>query len=605
MKQIVKSLCLMLVLSTLASVSALATDTTVSGSEPEDNCTAIYIGSQVSTDGTTIIARCADTHPTTVSCYLNITEASDEPGRIVTGKNGFSYTLPDSTYKYWSLPRPAALEKGNSWDSVAANEKGVAVSATVTGYVCEAALAADPYVADGITEDNIAGLIAACADSSRHAVELIAEIIDAHGSGESNMFLVADTEECWYMEIYTGHQYAAVKLPADCVAGFGNEFMLDGLNGFEEVLCSPELEQLPEVAGFAQYNSDGSLNLFDTYAGKGRLADYANLRTWRIHAILAPSTAGEYDTQTKYDFLYYPDEKVSTADVIDIFRDRMEGTAYEDLISTGTVRVIGTETASQVHVLKVHKDLPAEIAVEGWLCLSNANYAPFVPISNAVTSAISEYTYIMPSYRLDKNAAYCVYKELNALAAQNRTQYGLGIEDMWQEYESIWEAEFTDILNQAADLYEHDKTREAAELLTDACESFQRQAIAQAEQTTDDLLWYMMETTDTLKYSFSYETLTYAEKPDEVSAFIPMISAEEYASVYGWESELSEGKLILTDGTDNLTIVPSDGKRTSTGEILINGESIPVKAENRNSTVYVSLDTGMEYLKKSSVSAES
>ena len=590
-------LCVIILLSMLLTGNAFAAESEISAAEPEDNCTALYIGSQVSEDGTTMIARCADTHPTTTACSLQVTKAGDESGRIVTGKNGFCYTLPDSTYQYWSLPRPAAMEKGDSWDSVAANEKGVAVTATVTGYVCEAALVADPYVSDGITEDNIAGLVAACADTARHAIELIASIIDEKGSGESNIFLVADTEECWYMEIYTGHQYAAVKLPEDCVAGFGNEFMLDSLIGFEDVICSAELESLPEGAGFAEYNEDGSLNLFETYAGKGRLADYANLRTWRIHNILAPSSAGEYDTYTKYDFLYYPDEKVSTADVIDIFRDRMEGTEYESSVSEGTVRIIGTETASQVHVLKIHKDLPAALAVEGWLCLSNAAYAPFIPLSNAITSAAEEYEYVMTAYEWDENSAHCLYKRLNALAAQNRTLYGLGIEAMWQEYESVWAEEYTVLLYQAAALYEAGETDAAAALLTDGSITIQQQALTQVKQTTDDLLWYIMENTDTLRYDFSYSTLQLSDTENEPEPFVPMINARTLAEGYGWTCEDADGVLTLTRDASRLSLVPSDGKRTSSGTVISGAEEISVAAFRKNGQLYLSLDAVLAYLK--------
>ena len=568
-----------------------------------DNCTAVYVGSAVSVDGTTMIARCADTHPTTVSCYFKLTEASDEPGRTVTGNNGFVYTLPDTTYQYWSFPRPAALEKGDSWDSVASNENGVAVTATVTGYVCEAALAADPYVEDGITEDNIAGIIAACADSSRSAVELIAEIIDTQGSGESNIFMVADTNECWYMEIYTGHQYAAVKLPEDCVAGFGNEFMLDTLEGFGDTIVSDELETLPAQAGYAEYNSDGRLNLFATYAGKNRLADYANLRTWRIHNLLAESTAGEYDTLSKYDFLYKPDKKVDTSDVIDIFRDRMEGTEYENRLESGKIRVIATETASHAHILKIHKDLPQAIAVEGWICLSNANYAPFVPISNAATEAISEYSYEVPAYEMDENSAHCIFKRLNALAAQDRACYGLGIESMWQEYETVWMSEFSDLLEQAAELYNDGKNDDATALMTAHAMAVQSQALTQAEQTTTDLEWYMMENTDTLRYEFSYDTLEFADEPVEYAAFIPMINAADYAKSYGWSAEATDDELTLSNGDESLRIIPTDGKRTSTGTLVKNDEEIQVAAVSRDDGIYLSLDTAIEYLKTDTVAA--
>ena len=586
--------CLAVIVPAEALAAEISTTTMTSA---DDNCTAIYIGSAVSEDGSVIIARCADTHPTTTCVYLKITEASSEKGRTVSGKNGFVYRLPEETYRYISVPRPASFEKGNSWDSAASNEKGVAVTATVTGYVCDEALAADPYIAEGLTEDNIAGIVAACADSARSGIEIIAGIIDEYGSGEANIFMVADQKECWYMEIYTGHQYAAVKLPEDCVAGFGNEFMLDTLSGFDELIVSEGLETVPADNGFAQYDDDGALNLFNTYSGEGRLADYANLRTWRIHRLLAPSDAGEYSTETKYDFLYQPDGKVGVADVIDIFRDRYEGTEWEDAVNGGKVRVIATETASQVHVMQVFSELPEEIAVTEWMCFSNANYAPFVPISNGITAVSDAYGYIPQNYELDENSAHCIYKKLNALAAQDRDHYGLNIEKLWQEYESIWMAQYREVLENAAEYFANGEEEQGRELLTTYCVNAQEQAVTQAEKTFDDLLWYIMEDTDTLRYDFSYETLTYSEEPYERNAFMPLVNAAAYAEQYGWAVADEENGLSLNKGGEVIRLEPSDGKRTSNGLLIANDETIEIKAYNADAGVYIPLDIAVEYIR--------
>ena len=566
--------------------------------EPEDNCSAIYVGRDVSTDGTTIIARCADTHPTTTFVYLNTTEASNEPGRMVTGKNGFQYALPDETFRYISVPRPAAFEKGHHWDSAASNEKGLAVTATITGYLCPEALEADPYVEDGLSEDNIAGIVAACCDSSREGIERIASIIDTQGSAESNIFMVADPEECWYMEIYTGHQYAAVRLPTDLVAGFGNEFMLDTLTGFDEVISSAALETLPAEKGFAVYNEDGTLNLFSTYSGENRLNDYGNLRTWRIHNLLAPSTAGEYDTYRKYDLLYAPDEKVSTEAVIDIFRDRFEGSSYEAQVAGGKIRILATETASQVHVQKIHHDLPPEIAVETWQCFSNANYAPFIPLPNCLSSAPEAYTYQIPRYDYDAGAAACRFKTLNALSAQDREHFGSGIEAMWQEYETIWAGKYREALKQAAALWAQGDADEAIVLLNDCANQAMDQALKQTDTTITDLMWYIMQDVDTLRYTFSYETLTLSEEPYERTPFMPLVNAAEYAALNDWNCENQEEGLLLTKGDTTIRITPSDGKRTSKGSVMIgNEEPQSIVALQRDAGVYIPLDQAMQLLK--------
>ena len=61
-----------------------------------DACTAAYVGREASSDGVPVIARCADTNPPTTSVYLRITPEGHS--RTVTGKNGFSWKLPENTY---------------------------------------------------------------------------------------------------------------------------------------------------------------------------------------------------------------------------------------------------------------------------------------------------------------------------------------------------------------------------------------------------------------------------------------------------------------------------------------------------------------------------
>lgn len=48
-------------------------------------------------------------------------------------------------------------------------------------------------------------------------METLLGLIDTYGSSEVNIALIADQSETWYVEMYNGHQYAAVKLPSDRV----------------------------------------------------------------------------------------------------------------------------------------------------------------------------------------------------------------------------------------------------------------------------------------------------------------------------------------------------------------------------------------------------
>ena len=580
------------------SVSALAQSVPETSEESgSENCTGIYVGREVSQDGTTIIARCADTHPLTVSQYLNIQEAvSDVSGRFAEGSSGFRWELPASTYRYISVPRPAMLGKGLHWDSAAMNECGLTVTATVSSYISKGAREWDPYVADGLTEDNIAGIIVATCSGAKEAVKRIAGILDTHGAAESNIFMVADRDEAWYMEIYSGHQYAAVKMPEDKVAVFGNEFMLDTLDGFEDTVVSEGLTAVPESFGAAVY-CNGSFDPFATYVGTDSLLDYSNLRTWRGHMLLAPSTAGEYETHTKYPLFYDPDRKVTDADIISLLRDRMEGVVSEEELQEGNTRIIGTETAAHAHLLKVHSDYPAEMAVEMWLCMSNAAYAPFVPISNAVTSADSHYTHILQEYRLDERSASHIYKKLNALAAQNRQRYGLGVESYWQDWEAAAEEENSQILEKAKELYLNGETGQAEKLLTEYSTSMQAKALNDAQRIFDELIWYMAETTDSYPYVFSYDTLE--GTPSDTTPFSPDVSLEDYARTCGWTVEKSTDGFLLTRGDHQVTVIPANGMRLSQAKIVINGEEEAISVRTLESGTYIRHADAVKYLKMS------
>ena len=143
----------------------------------------------------------------------------EEPGRTVTvGAN--EVPLPDVTYQYTSTPFIEGL-----WDSAVANEMGVTMTGSVTTYISDAMKAADPYVKDGASETWICGYIAAISATAREAVENYGKIMETYGSSESNTFMIADQQEAWYLESYSGHQWCAVKMPEDAVAVFGNDSM--------------------------------------------------------------------------------------------------------------------------------------------------------------------------------------------------------------------------------------------------------------------------------------------------------------------------------------------------------------------------------------------
>ncbi|MBR6451803.1 MAG: C69 family dipeptidase [Lachnospiraceae bacterium] len=499
-------------------------------------CTGVYVGPEASADGTTIIARSNDIHPTVIPTIVKVYDrVENQPGRVFDCRNGFSWPLPDTTYRYVCIPQTTAGQKitdsAQEDAAGASNECGLAVSATVTGYICEAANKADPPVEEGICEFDMAGLIASSCKTAREGVELLAQIIDECGTFEQNIIMITDAKEAWYMETYTGHQYAAVKMPRDCVAVFGNEFMLGDIEeGYEDVIVSPELYSLPEKEGFAEYNEDGHMDLFDTYAGRGRLADYANARTWVGHWLFAPSSAGEYVTKDRYPLFYKPDAPVCLQDVMGVFRNRYEGTPLDAKVNdSDKIRVIATETQAHVHILQRYPDLPDELAVVNWCALSGAEYTPFVPLFSAMTDVSDPFALDLKTDDFNPDSAFMIFKALKTLCAQNRDLYGPQVAKYWDSAESRMVQDVPALLDDANNEKDADK---AAEILTGYSLKCQEAAYDDATALYGDVLRNIMLNTDTLQYVLNYDTLEY--EPKQLTPLKLSVNPLRIRSKYGY-----------------------------------------------------------------------
>ena len=212
-------------------------------------CTGVYIGREATTDGSVIIARSNDTQgnfPQRMTVVPRIEQDQDRQMPVDNEHSSF-FDLPNTTFKYIGTPfmASAQLENGTGMDdAVCINEYGVAMTMSVTAFSNKAAMAADPWIAHGITETTMNQLVLAVSRSAREAVQKLSQLIDQYGSSETNIALIIDQKEAWYVEMYTGHQYAAVKLPEDKVSVLGNEFNLEYLSDYADCITSENLEKL-------------------------------------------------------------------------------------------------------------------------------------------------------------------------------------------------------------------------------------------------------------------------------------------------------------------------------------------------------------------------
>ncbi len=395
-------------------------------------CTGAYVGKAVSSDGAAIIARSEDISPSDYDKLHTVVPASDEPGRTLDDINGFSYPLPAHTYKYTQMEDHASAGDG-LYAAVCVNEMGVAITGTVSASGCDAWKAADPTVESGLREAVLPALAAATSATAKEAVTTLAAVVDEYGSAEGNIILVADQTEAWIMEFYGGHQYAAMKLPEDKVAVFGNHFMLGAADpeDTESFVLSAGLLDTIEAAGLTAKDDDGKVLLAQSVCG-GMRSEGNNLRNWGGMHILAPSLAGDtFEADTFYPLLYTPDEKVDVQDVMAVFRTRYEGTAYDlNLEGQEDNRAIAVSTTPDTHIIQLFDDMPADCAALTWLALGGGEHSVFIPEFSAVTQLPEAYSVDAPQY--DADSAYWAFKKICALADQDRALYNPGVQAYWK-----------------------------------------------------------------------------------------------------------------------------------------------------------------------------
>ena len=189
----------------------------------EKACTTILVGKKATVDGSTMIARNDDTFMPITPQRFYMQPAYNEKGRIFKSKkNNFQIELPQKGLRTPFTPN-VDLDKEGYYGESSINEANVAMSCTESVYGNQRALAYDPLVKDGLLEESMQNVVAPYIHSAREGVEYLGQLIKKYGSPEGNGVLFSDNDEVWYMEIVTGHHWAATRIPDDCYAIAANQ----------------------------------------------------------------------------------------------------------------------------------------------------------------------------------------------------------------------------------------------------------------------------------------------------------------------------------------------------------------------------------------------
>ena len=563
-------------------------------------CCGFIIGRQLTKDGTTLFGRTEDYpyYPNGGKHNKNYVVVGaknyKEGDQLEDESNGFTYPHATSEMKYTATYDSARGDGSNgAFGEHGFNEAGVSMTSTVTAIPNKKVLKTDPLTENGIPEAAMLDVVLPRVKSAREGVEFLAKVIEEKGSAEGNVVVFADQNETWYMEILSGHQYVAVKVPEDKYAVFANTYYLGhvDLNDKENVIASKDVEKVAKESGNYKTDKDGNFHIAKSY-GPEKYAEGDRSRTYAGITLLDPNAKVTYEDD-EYELFRTPtdpNKKYTLEDAFALQRNRFEHLngrfVPDDQIgvkkqgddgSNDTVRkdqykyALGNENVIDAHVYQINPNLPKTFGGTVWLGMGPSRNTPYVPFYGNVKDTYKAFKPQTATY--DPNSWYWTVWHIDQMAINNQDLFGKSIQNHWKALEEqlIIEQKVSD--SKYAALKADEAAAKAAE------DQVTEDALARSERLFKQFKQYESELSATLKeagrtddpyraslpddYKDPTESSTESSQEETTSSTEPSTEASQEETTASTEPS-TEASQEGTTPSNTTTIVPTNSNSVST-----------------------------------------
>ena len=390
-------------------------------------CTSIMVGKKASMDGATYISRNEDRlvaiHPKRIIVQPAV---SGRHETYVSPYNNMTAPYPESGYRYTSTPDANQSAGPNEEDGF--NEKNVGMSATESVYANEKVLAFDPYVKNGLAEDSLATLVLPYIDSARDGVKYLGDLVAKYGSAEGNGLQFNDKDEVWYMEVVTGHQWVAVRIPDDSYAVAANQVAIQDIdfNDPDNYMWADGIQEFVEENNL---NPDFDRWDFRHIFGTDTEQDhhYNTPRVWFAQRYLNPiASANQTPESPDMPFIRKPEHKISLEDIQYLLKSHYNETKYDPLGDGNdhdrhVYRAISLSRTAQSHILQMRNNVDAKHAAIQWVEFGVPSFCAYVPFfANADDT---DYSYRHFPKKMNLKSAYWLNEALAMVVESHYTDF--------------------------------------------------------------------------------------------------------------------------------------------------------------------------------------
>lgn len=334
------------------------------------------------------------------------------------------------------------------------------------------------------------------AKTARDAIHVADELTKKYGYNDwGECFTFADPQEAWFFEILgpgqgkVGAVWAAVRIPDGEIAVSANAHRileLD-LSDPDRYMASDNVHSLAQDMGWWTPQSGEPFRFAYAYADRNSL--YSRRREWRALSLLAPTLRLDPNSEN-YPLSVKPDEKVTVADLLDIFRDSYEGTPFDmtrrlmvvgsdgkavkspvanpfmntatrELLRVDRERTIVSPAATYLQITQSRSWLPNPIGGVVWLGYDNPATTPHIPFYIGVSQMPA--TYMVDGRReFSRDCAWWAFRRASKLSYFRYQEIKGVLEAVWRPMEEEYFARQAEVEAEALELYRADPARAEA-----------------------------------------------------------------------------------------------------------------------------------------------
>lgn len=370
-------------------------------------CTTVVVGRDATTDGSTLVARNEDVS-THHAKYFKVYPATNHGKTIFHSKiNNFSYPMPKKQMKYTGMPDYD--ESQGRFLEAGINAKNVAMSATESANANEKIKKIDPFNKNGIDEASMLNVVLPVVKSPIEGVKRLGKIVEEKGSDAANGIIFSDKKDIWYMEIGSGHQWVAQRVPRDTYAMIPNQLSIEKVD-FKDTKNFMYSKDLPKFAKkYHLLEKDGTLNWRQAFGTNDEDdAKYNRPRVWAGQRILTPSKKQKI-TQKEFQTFIKPDQPISVDKVGEVLANHFDGTPYDTYgKNEGNYRAINVATNVESHILQLRPHQSKETTGIQWVAMASPATSVYVPFYTDINETPKSYQLGNDTYSTD--SAYWTYK---------------------------------------------------------------------------------------------------------------------------------------------------------------------------------------------------